>query len=468
MKNLFRVFVLLLVLGAVSCGPKSREVVILSTNDVHAHIERFAQLATAVERCRDTVDVILVDAGDRWTGNSYVDLAEDRMPILELMNRLGYDLAALGNHEFDVGQQSLERAVAKCGFPIICGNINCEEGAVLKPFDSSRIISRGDIKVGFTSVVTNYGPNGHPDGHDEIFENLSFEDAVDAAVRLESEIEGRCDVKIALTHIGLDRDREVAERSGYNVIIGGHSHDRANEVVNGVLINQAWKNLFNVGVTTIRLRGDVIEEISFRMVPLEGYEPDAEYEALVDGYYSNPDMLKSVGELHNGASRVGLANMFAESVRVAADCEVGIYHYGGVRLDSLAGGSVRVADIYDLDPFGSYVAVVNMTRDELRDVIIAKFNDTVNPKESHTIDLFATTPYTVVKGENGDAVDVLFPELKPRKEYKVALGDYIFKNYLAIPKERGEVTNIKVTDTLLEMLKAGVYAPQNELLQSIK
>ena len=80
--------------------------------------------------------VILVDAGDRWTGNAYVDQAEGRRPVLELMNELGYDVATLGNHEFDVGQQTLAEAIGYCRFPVICANMVSENSPIpqLKPY----------------------------------------------------------------------------------------------------------------------------------------------------------------------------------------------------------------------------------------------------------------------------------------------------------------------------------------------
>lgn len=75
---------------------------------MHANIENFASLVTAVNLCRDSVATLLVDAGDRWTGNVYVDLAEGRLPIIDLMNHIGYDAATLGNHEFDKGAALLQ------------------------------------------------------------------------------------------------------------------------------------------------------------------------------------------------------------------------------------------------------------------------------------------------------------------------------------------------------------------------
>ena len=85
----------LLLFALAACSPRTETVVILSTNDIHSHIEKFPQLAEAVKECRDTArNVILVDAGDRWTGNVYSDrAAEPRKPIIDLMNKLRYDVA---------------------------------------------------------------------------------------------------------------------------------------------------------------------------------------------------------------------------------------------------------------------------------------------------------------------------------------------------------------------------------------
>ena len=71
MKRLSRIAVLLLFGAIAACAPREQVLVILSTNDMHAHIERFPRLATAVERCRDTASVLLVDAGDRWTASDW-------------------------------------------------------------------------------------------------------------------------------------------------------------------------------------------------------------------------------------------------------------------------------------------------------------------------------------------------------------------------------------------------------------
>ena len=126
MKKIVAVIVAVFVLAGVlfyrTCLRVS-EFVILSTNDMHASLENVARLATAVKECRDTVFTIVVDAGDRWTGNAYVDLAEGRLPMIKLMNAVGYDVATLGNHDFDAGQKVLDEAIDEAEFDVVCANM---------------------------------------------------------------------------------------------------------------------------------------------------------------------------------------------------------------------------------------------------------------------------------------------------------------------------------------------------------
>ena len=107
MKGMFRTGLILLAAAAAACAPRERTLVLLSTNDMHAKIQNFPRLAAAVENCRDTAQlVVLVDAGDRWTGNAYVDMAATPgMPMIALMNRLGYDVATLATMSSTTGRR---------------------------------------------------------------------------------------------------------------------------------------------------------------------------------------------------------------------------------------------------------------------------------------------------------------------------------------------------------------------------
>ena len=407
---------------------REREVVILSTNDIHANITNFARLAEAVEQCRDTVATVLVDAGDRWTGNAFVDLADGRRPIYDLMNELGYDAATLGNHEFDRGTAFLRDAVEYADFDIVCANVKNVSADFMDMRPSVTIKTDDGVRIRFVGVVTNYD-NGHPDGNNEIFEGLEFPDPMEAACAAAADRDGS-EVLVLLSHMARDKDFEFAERcDSYDVIIGGHSHDVVDTLVNRTVIGQTGNKLRMAGATRIRLKGNRIKSIGYENIPLDRYGEDEDFAARVAEIQSNPDLLKNVGTLGVALDRVGLADMETTLVARAMGADIGFYHYGGIRLAELPAGGVSTATLFDLEPFFSQIYTMTMTPQQMRDMIITKYNDTGNAKESHRIDLFSTTPYTIVLDERGEATDVLFPKLREGVAYKVAMADYIAKKY---------------------------------------
>ena len=123
---------------------------------MHAQISRFPQLAAFVEQKRaEGGEVIVVDAGDRFSGNPYVDNAGERgEPMIQLMNKVGYEVACMGNHDFDYGQQTLKKRLEEANFPVLCANMvseNSELGA-LSPY---YILEKGGLKFLFFQFDSN-------------------------------------------------------------------------------------------------------------------------------------------------------------------------------------------------------------------------------------------------------------------------------------------------------------------------
>lgn len=433
---------------ALSCAPV-RHVVVLSTNDMHGHIENFPRLATAVQACRDTVPTLLLDAGDRWTGNVYVDRAPGRLPVIHLMNALHYDAATLGNHEFDPGQEVLKAAIETARFPVVCSNM---QGLAIP---ASAMLDRGDVIFEVAGAVTNEGPGGHPDGYDEIFEGLTF---VDPVATLEAIPAERGTVRVALTHIGLNNDLRL---KGYDLIVGGHTHDMYAEG----RVMQAGSNLRYVGVCDLSFRGRKLKGKTVRLKPLSDVSPDPAFERMVQDYYGDPWFSQSVGTLREAADTAGVANLFLQALRAETDAEIAIYHRGGIRRDRLEKGDLKRSDVLDLDPFVSRIVRAEMTPEQLGRIILEKFNSRRNVKESHRIDIYASTPYDVLVGEDGEAVDVRFPALEPGRKYSIAMGDYLFRTYDGMTEIRGEVTRKELPDALLEA--ARTYRTDNTSRQKI-
>lgn len=430
MKRIIATIVAVLVLAGVlfyrTCI-RASEFVIISTNDMHATIDTLPHLATAIKECRDTVFTIVVDAGDRWTGNGYVDLAEGRLPIIRLMNAVGYDVATLGNHEFDAGQQLLSGAIAYAKFPIVCANVKSEDGGLERLAASTRIKTPAGIYVDFTGVVTTF-MGGRPDGNASSFEGLSFEGALDAAERMGGKLDG--DVKVLLSHMGDDRDMELAARyNGYDLIVGGHTHHLVDTLVNGTLITQTKNKLSYVGATRVKMRGRKVVSMEYDNIYLPQYKEDAEVARIVAEIEDNPSLKVVAGQMAHTTDNVGLGNLQTEIIKEATRADIGIYHKGGVRLKQLDKGDVTVKDLFDNEPFFSQVHTVEMTPADIRRVIITKYNDSENAKESHRVELYATTPYNIIVDEKNEAYDVEFPRLKEDRYYLVAIADYVARNF---------------------------------------
>lgn len=456
MKGMLRMGLVAVAALAAACAPRERTLVLLSTNDMHAKIQNFPRLASAVEACRDTAQlVVLVDAGDRWTGNAYVDMAATPgMPMIALMNELGYDVATLGNHEFDHGQAFLGRMIDSMDFEVVCANV-VSDTCTFPQLPPYTIVDRDGFRIGFVGVVTNYEGPGHPAGNASSFAGLEFPDPQAMALKYAAELRPECDVLVLVSHMGDDRDAELLAKgqSQYDVVIGGHTHEEVDTLIGGTLLTQTGKDLRNIGVTTVRMKGHKVAGVDYRIVPLADYEPDILYQKQVEAYYADPGLNKPVGRFGNAADKWGLANWMAAAVADEADADVGFYHIGGVRLDSIPAGGVSAAKVYGLEPFGTLVARMEMTPAQMRRMIVSKYNDPVNAKEAHRIDLISTTPYVIVTDAADNALDVQFPKLREGRKYKVAVSDYIYRNYKDMEYTGGEITVEKVADILLEELR---------------
>ena len=412
------------------------EVVILSTNDIHSQLDNFPRLATAVKQCRDTVACVLVDAGDRWTGSAFVDLApEPRKPIIDLMNELGYDVATFGNHEFDGGREFLRDMIKNYRFKVVCANIRGTEDGLFPEIDPYTVKRVGGLNIGFAGVVTNF-QNGHPEGNDASFAGLEFPDAFEAAEKAAKSMKPQCDVSVVVSHLGCKFDTVLLNRvTDFDVMISGHTHLLLDGEVNGTLVGQTKKGLYALGVTTIRARGKKILGIDYRNVLLEDYPLDPQYQSRVDEIRSDPYLNQKVGYNSVALDKTGLADMHTSLIKRATGADLGFYHFGGIRLSELAADSVSRATLIDSDIFISHVYTITMTPAQMRKMIVTKYNDAGNANESHRIDLFSSEPYTLVTNSSDEAVTVFFPTLYEGHKYKVAICSYVMENYKDIEGE---------------------------------
>ena len=479
-KFLFLSLISLLLLTA--CQQTSERIYIISTNDIHATIDAMPELATLIKNYEAEGEVIVVDSGDRVSGNAYVDDAtESGMPIIELMNAVGYDFVTIGNHEFDKGTSTLATMIRGSEFEWLCTNASSDiEGL---NFERSRIVSIAGVELGFVGVVSTDN-NGYPLGKLSSYEGITFTPDVESALEECKRVSEECDFVVLISHMGYDRDLRFANATEHcDWVAGGHSHDLKCEPTNNTHISQNNKNIRYATVAKLEVCNDEILGVEYEQVDMSKIEEDAAMRELVDKIkLSDPTLNEVVAHANGDATHDGVANLTVESLENyqypdGFVPEVVFYHFGGVRLSEIKEGDIRRVDILNNDPFQSTIYIGEMTGAQMVKFILDKYNSGTpeNPdKESHYPYFRSNRPYTIIRGcepeGKPDATGIEF-KLDLNRKYRVAMCNYIAESYIDkdIVESQLHDTEISVREALLsymESFKEGGYTPDNALYQT--
>lgn len=433
------------------------EVVFLHTNDMHAKIDNMAKLAYLADSLRSRHPyVFLVSAGDNFTGNPVVDMVKDKgYPMIDLMNRCGFNLSALGNHEFDLGQEMLNQRMKQANFKFISSNIDASKATVKQP-KPYVILKAGKVKIPVLGIIQ-LGENGLPDSHPSRLDGLSFRDGMISTADY-TWLKKKYGIMIGLTHLGVEMDEPLAKKyPQFDLIIGGHSHTTMTKplMVGDVMIVQAGSGLKNVGMTTLQIRDGKIVERSFDLIPLEKVTgSDPAVQALIDIYNDNEELNTVVGSAVNPlAGEHELGSLMTDAITSRLGVDFAFQNTGGIRIPSLPAGDIRLKDVYRLDPFGNQVVIYKMTLPEIKSLICNAFNRT---KE---IDLEVSgMTYTIILAPDGsckrvEMLDRSGMPLSESKEYTVGVNSYISASYKFDHKDPGNTTYTTSAQALIEFLK---------------
>ena len=470
----------------ISCTNNKPEpgqhIYIISTNDIHSNINIMPQLATLVEEYEALGEVVVTDSGDRISGNAFVDdHAEPGMPMIELMNSVGYDVVTFGNHEFDNGCDALNKMMQSSDFDYVCANIEPKvEMPAIEPYV---ILPVAGIDIAFVGVVDT-DQEGTPLGDADKLSAFTFTRDIDTAYAMADIVAQQSDYAVLLSHMGYDMDTMLAERSpAYNWIAGGHSHDTVNVSVNEIRITQNGRDVQYVSIADIEVKDGAITSVSYRQESLENYAAKPEVAAQVAYIKSlNPELSLIEGYANAAATRDGIANLtIASLANYPYDDgfvpEVTLYHYGGIRLPNLPAGNITRGDIYNNDPFKSTIYIGEMSVEQLRTMILDKYNSGSEQnydKESHYNYFRSDVPHTIMVGsspaKNPDAYDVIFPTLKEGRTYRVAMCNYIAQNYIdtTIVATQLRPAEVSVRDAMMHYIHSCEegYTPDNNVYQT--
>ena len=253
---------------------KTKKITILHTNDMHSHIDPFpidhprnpgmggvARRANAIQKIRqEEENVLLLDAGDIFQGTPYFNYYGGELEF-KLMSMMHYDVATMGNHDFDNGIDGFYAQLPHATFDFVSANYNFKNtilDGIVKPF---KIIKKDGIKIGIFGLGIEL--NGLVDK--KLYKETKYLDPIEIAEETTKILkeEEKCDLIICLSHLGFKYKNDpekvcdvlLAQKTkNIDLIIGGHTHTfldkpivETNREGQPVLINQVGCYGLNLG-----------------------------------------------------------------------------------------------------------------------------------------------------------------------------------------------------------------------------
>lgn len=466
---LFGVFV-----GPATASEGEKTLAILHVNDVHGVLENFDKVSWYKQKLEEEYDdVLLVSAGDIFTGNPVVDeyvIDGENLrgkPMVDVMNSAGMDLAVIGNHEFDYGQERLQANIEDADFPFILANIKVDESEadMEQPPASVKLETDFGASLAFLGLVEirdKYPATLHTNLY-----GLEFLAPVETAEN-HADLEDESDAYIGLTHLGYEWDREMAEKVGaFDLIIGGNSATAVAEpaLTNDVMIAQAGEDMEFLGqvMVTFDEKNEIVDR-SGKLVEIEEIDgSDSKVKDIIEGFEADLEEIFSrkinyLEEPIEGTENLGslMNDAIVESPELEEmgyDIDVSFQNSGGIRVDELEAGDVTVGDVFDLEPFGNDIIVYEMTTDDIRSLIRNDFDD-----HGATDLKVAGMMYEVQINPDNEVEDVklynyLGEELSEDETYQVAMNEYMASSYDFSARNDGENTELRVNDAIVTFLE---------------
>lgn len=458
MKKKSFICIIALMLTMASYGER-KEIHILSANDMHANLNAFPQLTAIVDSLRAIDPYMLVlSAGDNRTGNPYNDMYEiPAYPMVALMNFIGFDASALGNHEFDSKQKGLAQLINMSNFPYLCSNIHPDEkwGIHTLPY---HIFNVKGLRVAIVGAV-HLSTHGIPDSHPDNMKDISFSPVKESIAKYES-LRGENDVMILLSHIGFEDDVMMAEAfPWFDLIVGGHTHTQLDggEMHNGVLVTQNGKGLKKVTYTTLVVEdGKVVEKKAENIDVASFPHKNKVVEAMVREFNNNPAFERVLAQVTTPfESKEELGILMCDAIRDEAKADVAMTNAGGVRFEEFPAGPFTVNDALGLDPFGNTIVEMKLTGRELADMLKSCF-DNDEKLFPYVSGVKCEVDYEKGNPQQIKALRVFTPDgkkLNMKKTYTVVTNSFAAVICDAPRKDQGRDIGIKASDALISYLE---------------
>ena len=400
-KIILVVLSLILVLGmfptVTFAEATSDDIIILYENDVHCAVEGYSKLAAMKNELSETyTNVGVVSVGDFVQGGTLGAVSKGEY-IVNLMNKVGYDAIALGNHEFDYQLPRLNELNAMSNTKFISCNFQ-KIGEDKTYFEPYTIVSYGSVDIAYIAITTpetinSSSPAQFKNDNGELiytFNESKLYDIVQTNINA-AETAG-ADYVIALSHIGYDESGNLADitdvienTDGFDVVLDAHSHSVIEEKVikdksgDDVLLTSTGTKFEYIGKLTIK-NGAFDTEL----VEVESY---TKTDPVVDAYIKEiNENYAQLGNRKIGESKVefithdkdgnrlvrnaetNLGNFCSDALRVMTGADMSFVNGGGLRAP-MESGDITFNDIFSVFPFNNQIVTAEISGQILIDFL---------------------------------------------------------------------------------------------------
>lgn len=417
---------------------------VLYTSDVHGRIESDASVF-GIDRIAwlksTTENSVLVDAGDFLHGLPIATLTEGKN-IVSLMAEAGYQVAAVGNHEFNYGKETLLTRAnegAAAGLNIITANVKTADNKNFLPATHSLEIA--GVKIGFLGLTTQEtGEQARPSD----IAGLTFEDPVSTGTTAAADLKAQgCDIVIALSHIGSNdyqsvKSSDIAAIEDIDAVIDGHSHVVLDTKVGDTPLVSPGSHASGVGKLTVTL---LHCQDDYEIESFKNYTSTTNRSSLDDVLAETDTAIKTkIGELpfqldapwpDVRTKEIPLGNFLADSLLFSTGADVSIFNGGNIRT-ALPKGDVSYGNVITTSPFFNQIVVKSVTGAQLKTILEHSYAEIENAKGQFaqiggmkvTLNVSAAAGSRIQKLEIKNK-DGSFSLASDTAVYSIAINDYL-------------------------------------------
>lgn len=386
----------------------TKPIVVLYDNDVHCAVDGYAKLAALREQFSNEGNfTTTVSCGDFVSGD-IVGTVTKGEAIVSIMNRTGYDVITLGNHEFDFGLPHILSLTEALDAKTVCANFRSTAGEELV-FSPYEIISYGDVDVAYiglttTATATLVSNDTFKDEEGNILYDFAHNNLYETTQHyVDKAIAEGADYVVALAHLGdvsqgghINSVEMIANTRGIDILIDGHDHHEIEQQLvrnadnEDVILTSSGTKFHNIGVITLSTDGT----FSSSLVPtadlttidadVQSYTDSVKQEALkagerVIGHTDFPiSIIGPDGKRIVRNSEANIGNLCADAIRYGTKAEIALINGGGIRA-SFDAGDITVNDCFQVFSFNNTVCTASMSGQQILDAL--EFGARATPAE---------------------------------------------------------------------------------------